>query len=95
MIYIVRIVLSLVAVLLTYDAISGEREQGTLKLILSNGVPRSTILLSKCIGGYVTLILPFLVPVLIALLILTMSESISFTGEDWSRQNHLGRLAGG
>ena len=85
MIYIVKVVLSLVAILLTYDAISGEREQGTLKLALSNSVPRSTVLLSKCVGGYITLLLPFLVPTLISLLILTTSGSISFSGEEWIR----------
>jgi len=83
--YIVRVVLSLVAILLTYDAISGEREQGTLKLALSNSVPRASILLAKCIGGYITLLLPFLIPLLIGLLILTTSDSINFNGEDWSR----------
>ncbi len=83
--YIVRVVLSLVAILLTYDAISGEREQGTLKLALSNSVPRYAVLLSKCIGGYITLLLPFLAPMLIGLLILITSGSIDFSGEDWSR----------
>ena len=83
--YIVRVVLSLVAILLTYDAISGEREQGTLKLTLSHSVPRATVLLAKCIGGYITLLLPFLVPMLIGLLLLTTSGNISFSGEDWSR----------
>lgn len=83
--YIVRVVLSLVAILLTYDAVSGEREQGTLKLTLSNSVPRATVLLAKCIGGYITLILPFLVPMLIGLLILTTSKDINFSGEDWAR----------
>lgn len=83
--YIVRVVLSLVAILLTYDSISGEREQGTLKLSLSNSVPRHSVLLAKCIGGYITLLLPFLVPMLLGLLILTTSGSISFTGEDWTR----------
>lgn len=85
MMYIVRVVLSLVAILLTYDAISGEREQGTLKLALSNSVPRHIVLLSKCIGGYVTLLFPFLAPVLIGLLILTTSGDISFSGEEWIR----------
>ena len=83
--YIVRVVLSLVAILLTYDAVSGEREQGTLKLALSNSVPRYAILLSKCIGGYITLLLPFLIPLLIGLIILTTSGSINFSGEDWWR----------
>jgi len=83
--YIVRVVLSLVAILLTYDALSGEREQGTLKLALSNSVPRATVLLAKCVGGYITLLLPFLVPLLIGLLILTTSGSINFSGVDWAR----------
>ena len=88
--YIVRVVLSLVAILLTYDAISGEREQGTLKLALSNSVPRYVVLLAKCIGGYITLLLPFLVPMLIGLLILTTSGSISFVGQDWIRLGLIG-----
>jgi ABC-type transport system involved in multi-copper enzyme maturation permease subunit len=85
MMYIVRVVLSLVAILLTYDAISGEREQGTLKLALSNSVPRSSVLLAKCIGGYVTLLLPFFVPLLIGLLILITSGSIGFNSQEWIR----------
>lgn len=83
--YIVRVVLSLVAILLTYDAISGEREQGTLKLTLSNSVPRASLLLAKCIGGFITLLLPFLIPLLFGLLILITSGSINFTGEEWGR----------
>lgn len=83
--YIVRVVLSLVAILLTYDAVSGEREQGTLKLVMANSVPKYAILLSKCIAGCVTLLLPFLVPVLIALLLLITSGSIDFSGQDWVR----------
>jgi len=85
MLYIVRVVLSLVAILLTYDAISGERERGTLKLALSNSVPRDLILLAKCIGSFITLLLSFLVPMLLALLILTSSGSLGFSGEQWSR----------
>ncbi len=85
MMYIVRAVLSLVAILLTYDAISGERERGTLKLALSNRVPRYTVILAKCIGGYITLILSFMVPLLIGLLILTTSGNVNFAGTDWGK----------
>lgn len=83
--YIVRSVLSLVAILLTYDAISGERENGTLKLALSNSVPRHVVLLAKCIGGYITFLLSFLVPALIGLLILITSGNVSFSGAGWLR----------
>ena len=59
--YIVNIILSLLAILFMFDAISGEKEAGTLRLMLSNAVPRSEILLGKWIGGYVVLLIPFLI----------------------------------
>src|SRR4030066_2371473 len=49
--FIVKIVLSLFAILFTYDAIVGEKEKGTLKLALSNEVPRDRLILGKAIGG--------------------------------------------
>lgn len=39
--FIVQIVLSLFAILFTYDAINGERESGTLKLAFANSVSRA------------------------------------------------------
>ena len=55
--FIVRIVLSLFAILFTYDVIVGEKERGTLKLILSNEVPRDRLLIGKVIGGYISLLI--------------------------------------
>ena len=55
---------SLLAVLFAFDAICGEKERGTLKVMLSNAVPRDLIILSKGIGGYLCLIVPFLVALL-------------------------------
>ena len=43
--FIVKIVLSLFAILFTYNAIAGEKEMGTLKLTLSNRVPRDRLIL--------------------------------------------------
>jgi ABC-type transport system involved in multi-copper enzyme maturation permease subunit len=59
--YVVNVVLSLLSILFMFDAVCGEKETGTLRLTLSNSVPRSTILLGKWIGGYVTLLVPFLI----------------------------------
>ena len=61
LIYVVSIVLSLLAILFAFDSICGEKESGTLRLMLSNAVPRDTVLLGKWIGGYVVLIIPFLI----------------------------------
>lgn len=62
-VYVVNVVLSLLAVLFMFDAVCGEKESGTLRLVLSNAVPRHTVLLSKWIGGYIVLLVPFLVTV--------------------------------
>lgn len=62
-VYVVSVVLSLLAILFMFDAVCGEKEAGTLRLVLSNAVPRHTVLLGKWIGGYVVLLVPFLVTV--------------------------------
>ncbi len=82
---IVKIVLSLLAILFTYDAIVGERERGTLKLSLSNRVPRDRLILGKAIGGFISLTVPLVVPFLIGLIMLLMYPDLAFSGEDWMR----------
>jgi ABC-type transport system involved in multi-copper enzyme maturation permease subunit len=83
--FIVKIVLSLFAILFTYDAIVGEKEKGTLKLALSNDVPRDRLILGKAIGGYISLLLPLLIPLILGLLILLIMPDISLGGQDWAR----------
>ena len=82
---IVKIVLSLLAILFTYDAIVGEKEQGTLKLSLSNRVPRDQLILGKTIGGLISLLVPLVVPFLIGIIMLVIYPDLSFTTEDWIR----------
>jgi ABC-type transport system involved in multi-copper enzyme maturation permease subunit len=55
---IIALLLSLLAVLFTYDAIAGERERGTLNLMMSNSISRSTVLFGKCVGNAISLLLP-------------------------------------
>lgn len=83
--FIVKIVLSLFAILFTYDAIVGEKEKGTLKLSLSNKVPKDRLILGKAIGGFISLLIPLIFPLVIGLLILLIYPNISLSGEDWSR----------
>jgi ABC-type transport system involved in multi-copper enzyme maturation permease subunit len=83
--YIVKIVLSLFAILFTYDAIVGEKERGTLKLTLSNRVPRDKLILGKVIGGFISLLIPLIIPLILSLLLLLVYPNISLAGEDWVR----------
>ncbi len=82
--FIVLFVLSLFAVLFTYDAVNGERERGTLKLVLSNAVPRARYLVAKCLGAWLGLVVPISVPILLSLLIVILYD-VSLTGSDWAR----------
>ena len=68
--FVVSTVFSLLALLFTFDSVAGEREAGTLRIILANPVPRHIFLLSKLIGGYFVFIIPFLVSAIVGLLLL-------------------------
>lgn len=60
-VYIVNVVLSLLAILFMFDSVCGEKEMGTLRLMLSNSVPRYEVLLGKWLGGFAVLMVPFLI----------------------------------
>ncbi len=70
-------VASLVALAFTFNSISGEKQAGTLGLMLSHPLARSHILLSKIIGTYLSLLIPLAMSLLIASIILELSQDIS------------------
>ena len=73
----VSFVISLLALILSFNAISGEKEDGTLRLMLSNPIARSKILIGKLVGNSVLLLVPFLLSIIIALIVLSNSQIIS------------------
>jgi len=83
LLFVVGVVLSLLAFFISYDAVAGERESGTLKLLMSYSLPRDTVILAKWIGGYLSLALPFLVALVLSALLISLSAEIPFGGEDW------------
>jgi ABC-type transport system involved in multi-copper enzyme maturation permease subunit len=83
LVFIVTILLSLIALLFSYDSISGEKEDGTLKLMLSNKLSRSKMILGKIIGGSLTLLIPFVFSLLIGLLIILLNPKVNWKGADW------------
>ena len=83
--FIVTVVLSLFALLLTYDTICGEKEQGTLRLILTNAVPRDKIISAKIVGGLISTYLPILFGLLLGLMALSMFPTIRLGNEEWLR----------
>ena len=49
-VFIIGGLLSLMALLFTFDAFIGEKERGTLKLVMAQSLPRHTLLLGKFLG---------------------------------------------
>ncbi len=83
LLYVVKVILSLCALIFGFDRISGEKETGTLRLALANSVGRTTLAFGKWIGGFLSFIVPFLLAMLTALLMMAFSPSIRLTGDDW------------
>jgi ABC-type transport system involved in multi-copper enzyme maturation permease subunit len=81
--FVVSVVLSFGAGLLTYKTISGERRDGTLSLILANPVPRGNVLLGKYLAALFALTSVFLVGVLTSVIALQLSGNIQITFDDW------------
>lgn len=82
--FIVTAVLSLFAILFTYDAINGEREAGTLKLVLSNAVPRARYVIAKLAGTWLALAVPLLLPLAAAVLLVVLA-GIPLDADAWQR----------
>ena len=81
-VFIFKIVLSALAILFAFNTISGEREDGTLKLVLSNAIPRDIIVLGKYLGGMLSLFPIVLVSLIVALIIAVSSPVTGFGGND-------------
>jgi ABC-type transport system involved in multi-copper enzyme maturation permease subunit len=76
--YIVKVVLSLVALLFGFDQISRERENGVLRLILSNHVSRAQVLAGKWIGNFLSLAAPFTLVTLLGFALMNLDPDINF-----------------
>ena len=83
--FVIGYVLSLIALLFTFDAVAGERERGTLRLMLANSVPRHTVLIGKFLGALMSISSPFALSVLINLLVLSTSRTVYLDADAWGR----------
>ena len=83
--FIVGYVLSFIALLFTFDSISGELERGTLRLTLANPIPRHIVLVGKFLGTFISINIPFAVAVLMNLLLISTSDAVQLNTEAWGR----------
>jgi len=85
LLYIVKVILALCAMLFAFDMVSGEKEVGTLRQSLSNSVKRPILMVGKWIGGFISFVVPFFIAVLLSTILVTMSPLVQMDGENWAK----------
>jgi ABC-type transport system involved in multi-copper enzyme maturation permease subunit len=76
LLYVVKIILSLCAMLFAFDMVCGEKEAGTLRQSMSNNLKRPILIFGKWIGGFSSFILPFFIAVLLGTIFVTLSPVV-------------------
>jgi len=84
-VFIVSMILSFLALVFTYDSVSGEKEDGTLRQMLANNIPRHEVLLGKYFGVVLTIGIPLFIGMLVSLIIVVASNVVIISGLDWSK----------
>jgi len=82
-IFIVSVILSFLALVFTYDSISGEKEDGTMRQMLANTIPRHQVLIGKYFGVVLTIGIPLFIGLLISLIVVVASNVTAMSGLDW------------
>lgn len=82
---IAAIVFSLLALLFSYDAFTREKEDGTLKLQMSNSLTRSTALAGKLLGIFATVVPVLVFSFALSAVLVLLSRDVAFSAVDWGR----------
>jgi len=82
---IAAIVFSLLALIFSYDAFTREKEDGTLKLQMSNSLARATCLAGKLLGIFFTLLPVLVFSFLLGAILVLFSRDFSFSAVEWGR----------
>ena len=75
---IINSVFSLFAILFSYNLISGERQQGMLRIIFANSVSRNKLLLAKMIGAMLPLWMLVIIPILLGAISIQLFAGVNF-----------------
>lgn len=85
MLFVTRVILSLIALLFSFDAVCGEKEQGTLKLILAGQTRRASVVLGKLTGRFLLVFIPFFVLFLVSSIVVSLLPDVRAGEEYWIR----------
>jgi len=82
-VFIISLIFSFIALVFTYNSICGEKEAGTLRLMLAGSIPRHKVLIAKYFGVMLTIGIPLFIGLLVSLIIVITSNVAVFSGLDW------------
>ncbi len=85
LLHVIKVFLSLLAVVFSYNAINGDRENGTLKLLLTSSVSRAQILAGKIVGVLAVVLVPFFAFFLVGLTALYVTGGLALEGDDFGK----------
>lgn len=82
---VLAVALPMAAFMLFYDSICGERQAGTLKLVLAQSVPRWRILAGKLAAGATCLALPFLIGAAASMAVITTYGPMTLDADELAK----------
>jgi ABC-type transport system involved in multi-copper enzyme maturation permease subunit len=85
LLYVIKVVLSLCAMLFAFDMICGEKEAGTLCQSLSSSLGRPILILGKWIGGFTSFVVPLFIAVLLGTTFVALQPTVALSPQDWAR----------
>jgi ABC-type transport system involved in multi-copper enzyme maturation permease subunit len=83
--FLVGTAFSLLALVFAYDSISGEKVHGTLKLLQTYNLSRSSILCGKLLSNLTALLVALVAGMLLSLLLLLLVGQIELDARGWAR----------
>jgi len=85
LLYVIRVILSLCAMLFAFDVVCWEKETGTLRQSLSGSVRRPILLMGEWIGGFVSFMVPFFLAVLLGVIFVTRLPLVQMSAQDGAK----------
>jgi ABC-type transport system involved in multi-copper enzyme maturation permease subunit len=82
-VFTISLIVSFVALLLTYDSICGEKQAGTLRLLLAGSIPRHKVLLGKYVGAMLTIGIPLLSGLMVSLIVVVSYRAVEIDTVQW------------
>jgi len=82
--FILIYLISFISIAFSYNAFSGEKVKGTLKLVLSNTISKGTLIIGKLIGIFLCIFIPFLIGAILNSIIVELNPNIMLHSVDYA-----------